>query len=179
VSLDGRIADETGNFDWAEPDEIVHAHVNERERSVGTFLYGRRLYETMVAWEHPEEFVGDSAAGRDYAQIWQEADKVVYSRTLETPSSERTRIERSFGPDAVRAVKDATDRDLSIGGADIGGQALAAGLVDDLFAYVVPWLIGAGTRWLPEGVRVPLELVDEHRFDSGVVFVHHRVRTAR
>ena len=175
TSLDGYVEDEEGGFGWAEPDEEVHAFVNDRERGRSTHLYGRRLYETMVAWERPDDFAGDSAVMRDYAAIWQAADKVVYSRTLERVDSARTRIERDFDPAAVRALVDAADRDVSIGGAGLGAVALRAGIVDEVQLYLHPVLVGGGKAALPAGVRTGLELLEEHRFGGGVVFLRYQV----
>src|SRR5215207_6788226 len=142
TSLDGYIEDETGGFAWAEPDDEVHRHVNDAERPVGTHLYGRRLYETMVAWERPDDFAGDSAVMRDYAAIWQSADKVVYSRTLERADSARTRIERDFDPDTVRALVERADREVSVGGAELAAVALRAGLVGEVRLFLSPVLVG-------------------------------------
>ena len=173
-SLDGYVEDADGRFDWAEPDEDVHAFVNELERPISTYLYGRRMYETMAFWETaPTD--GEPAVFRDYAEVWRAADKVVYSKTLQTPSTARTRIERSLDPDAIRRLKASCASDLSIGGADLAGQAMAAGLVDELHLFVFPVIVGGGKRALPDGVRAELELVDQRRFDSGVVHLHHRV----
>jgi dihydrofolate reductase len=175
-SLDGYIADERGNFDWAEPDEEVHAFGNELERSVGTYLYGRRLYEVMVAWENLA-LEDQPPYIRDFAEIWRAADKVVYSTTLETVSSERTRLEREFDPEAVRRTKESTDRDLAVGGPGLAAHAFRAGLVDEIHLFVVPAVVGGGTRSLPDGVRLDLELLDERRFGNGTV--HLRYRAAR
>ncbi len=177
TSLDGYIEDVDGNFEWAAPDEEVHAFVNDLERPIGTYLYGRRMYDTMHVWEHPETFAGDSAVGRDYATIWQAAEKVVYSSTLDAVVTERTRIERTFDVDAVRAMKTSATSDISVGGADLAAQALAAGLVDELHLFVNPIVIGGGKPALPDGVRVQLELLDEHRFAQGVVHLHYRLGT--
>jgi len=174
ASLDGYVADEDGNFDWAAPDEEVHAFVNELERPVGTYLYGRRMYEVMVAWETPETFDDQGPVMRDYADVWQAADKVVYSRTLETVGSARTRIERDFDPEAVRRMKASAPRDMSVGGPDLAGQAIGAGLVDELHLFVVPVVVGGGNRWLPDDVRVELELVEVRRFGGGAVHLHYR-----
>jgi dihydrofolate reductase len=172
ASLDGFTADEDGNFDWSAPDEEVHAFVNDLERPVGTYLYGRRMYDTMVVWETmPLE--GEPPPIRDYAEIWRAADKVVYSRTLETPASARTRIEREFDPEAVRRMKEAADRDLGVGGPELAGQALAAGLVDEVSLFLCPIAVGGGTRALPAAVRLPLELLEERRFGNGVVYVRY------
>jgi dihydrofolate reductase len=173
ASLDGYVADRDGGFGWAEPDEEVHAFVNELERPIGTYLYGRRMYETMVAWERAGD--GLPPVASDYARIWQAADKVVYSRTLEDVSTARTRLERELDPDAVRRLKEASARDLSIGGPTLAGSALRAGLVDDLALFVVPVVVGGGTRALPDDVRLVLELVDERRFAGGVVFLRYLV----
>jgi dihydrofolate reductase len=174
TSLDGYIADEDGNFEWAAPGEEVHAFVNELERPVGTYLYGRRMYETMAVWDDSATVAGWSAASQDFAAIWQGAEKVVYSRTLETASTRRTRIEQHFDPEAVRQLKEAADRDLTIGGAEIAGQALAVGVVDEVQLFLTPILVGGGSRALPDGVRVGLELLDERRFGSGVVYLRYR-----
>jgi dihydrofolate reductase len=175
ASLDGYTEDENGKFDWAAPDEQVHAFVNDLERPVGTYLYGRRMYETMVAWE---TMAGKSPASRDYAEIWQAAAKVVYSTTLETVSSARTRLERSFDPEAVRELKAASERDLSLGGPTLAAAAIAAGLLDELHLFLNPIVVGGGKPALPDGVRVPLDLMDERRFDCGVVYVRYSTRGA-
>ena len=173
ASLDGYVADEDGNFDWAEPDEEVHRFVNDLERRVGTYLYGRRMYETMVYWETANAQAGQPPFVRDYAEVWQSADKVVYSRTLETTSSARTRIERDFDPDQVRKLKEAADRDLTVGGAHLAAQAIAAGLVDEYQLFVVPAVVGGGTRALPGQVRLNLALAQEHKFGSGTVYLRY------
>jgi dihydrofolate reductase len=176
ASLDGYIEDEQGKFGWAEPDQDVHAFLNEAERPVGTYLYGRRMYETMVYWETVPTGPDQSAPGRDYAQIWRAADKVVYSRTLQAPASARTRIERDFEPAAVSALKESSDRDITVGGAALAATAIAAGLVDECHLYLVPVLVGGGKRALPDGVRTQLGLLDEHRFPSGFVYLRYQVR---
>ena len=174
ASLDGYVADENGEFDWAAPDEDVHAFVNDLERPLGTHLYGRRMYETMVAWEHPETFPDLSPAMEDYARIWQAADKVVYSTTLPAIASEKTRLERSFDPEAVRKMKASATRDLGIGGPGLAAEAIEAGLVDEYQLLLVPAVVGGGTRAFPDDVRVSLELVDEHRFANGAVYLQYR-----
>src|SRR4051794_35042452 len=173
ASLDGYVADERGEFGWARPDEEVHRFVNDLEREVGTYLYGRRMYEVLVVWE---TMGGEDAPPviRDYADLWRDADKVVYSRTLEAPASARTRIERSFDPEAVRRMKEEADRPLSVGGPELAAQALRAGLVDELHLFIAPAIVGGGTHWLPDGLRLDLELVSERRFASGFVHLHHR-----
>jgi dihydrofolate reductase len=177
TSLDGYVADEDGNFDWAEPDEEVHSFVNDLERPVGTYLYGRRMYEVMVYWETAHTLPDQSAFVRDFAQIWQAADKIVYSKTLETVSSARTRIERDFDPDAVRRLKESTERDLTVGGPELAAQAIKAGLVDELQLFVTPIVVGGGNQSLPENVRLELELLDERRFRNGVVYLRYGTRT--
>jgi dihydrofolate reductase len=175
ASLDGYTEDADGRFDWSTPDEEVHAFCNDLERPIGTYLYGRRMYETMVFWETaPAE--SEPAVFRDYAEIWRAAEKVVYSRTLPTVSSERTCIEREFDPDAVRQLKESSTADLAIGGAELAGQAMRAGLVDECHLLLCPIVVGGGKRALPDGVRVQLELLDERRFGTGVVHLHSRVR---
>jgi len=176
TSLDGYVADEDGNFDWAEPDAEVHAFVNDLERPVGTYLYGRRMYETMVYWETAHQLPDPSPAARDFTDIWQAADKVVFSKTLEAVSSERTRIERDFEPESIRSLKAAAEHDLCVGGADLAGQALAAGLVDELQIFSVPILVGGGKRSLPRDVRADLELLEIRSFDSGFVFQRYAVK---
>jgi len=175
TSLDGYIEDERGEFGWAAPDAEVFALVNELERPIGTYLYGRRMYETMVYWETAND--GDlSAESRDFAEIWRAADKIVYSRTLQTPSSTRTRIERDFDPAAIRKLKESSANDISVGGAELAGAALAAGLVDELHLFLSPIAIGGGKHALPAGVRSRLELLDERRFRGGVVYVRYALR---
>jgi dihydrofolate reductase len=173
ASLDGYVADEDGNFDWAEPDEEVHTFVNDQLRPVGTYLYGRRMYEVLVAWET----ISDQTPHiRDFAEIWRAADKVVYSRTLATPSSARTRIERDFDPEAVRRMKAAAGRDLTVGGPGLAAHAFKAGLVDECHLFLAPIVVGGGNQALPDNVRVRLELLDERRFGNGVVYLRHRTR---
>jgi dihydrofolate reductase len=176
ASLDGYVEDEDGTFDWAAPDEEVHAFVNDLERPIGTYLYGRRMYETMVFWETARSDGEQRAVSRDYAEIWRAADKIVYSETLEAVTSARTRIERAFDAEAVRRLKDASPSDLSIGGAELAGQAMAAGLVDELRLLLGPVIVGGGRRALPAGLRAGLDLVSERRFAGGVVSLHYRTR---
>jgi dihydrofolate reductase len=174
MSLDGYIADERGNFDWAAPNEAVHAFVNDLERPIGTYLYGRRMYDVMRYWETAPTIGDQAAVARDYAKIWQAADKVVYSRTLASASSARTRIEKDFNAAAVRRMKAAATRDLSIGGPELAAQAIKDGLVDEIHLFLVPILVGGGTRALPDHVRVTLQLLDERRFADGVVYLQYR-----
>lgn len=173
ASLDGYTADAEGKFDWAEPDEEVHAFVNDLERGVGTYLYGRRMYETMVYWETvPPD--GQSRVARDFAEIWRAADKVVYSTTLTAASSARTRIEPRFDPEAVRALKQRGD--VGVGGPGLAASAIRAGLVDEYHVFVTPVVVGGGTAVFPDGVRAGLDLVDEHRFASGMVYLRYRAQ---
>jgi dihydrofolate reductase len=174
-SLDGFIEDEEGEFGWGEPDEEVHSFVNDVARSVGIFLYGRRLYETMLVWE-TLALDGLSAHERDFAEIWRAADKVVYSRKLDDVSTSKTRIEREFDPDAVRALKAAASDDLAIGGAALAGAAFSAGEVDEVRLFVAPVVVGGGKPSLPGGVRLDLELLDERRFGSGFVYLRYALR---
>ncbi len=173
ASLDGYTADASGSFDWAAPDEEVHAFVNDLERPVGTYLYGRRMYETMRVWQT----FGDSdepAVIQDYAQIWRAADKVVYSSTLDRVSTPRTRLERAFDADAIARLKASAERDIAVGGPGLAAAAIRAGLVDDWQLFVAPIVVGGGTRWLPDDVRVELELLEERRFGSGMAYLRYR-----
>jgi dihydrofolate reductase len=177
TSLDGYIEDAQGNFDWAAPDEEVHAFVNDLERPVGTYLFGHRMYDTMVFWERPPDLAAGSPAEQEFAKIWQAADKIVYSRTLQTASSARTRIERELDAEAVRRLKAEAARDLTIGGPELAAQAIEAGLVDEVQLFLVPVVVGGGKHSLPGGgVRLNLELLDERRFRNGTVYLHYRIR---
>jgi dihydrofolate reductase len=175
ASLDGYVEDEAGNFDWAAPDGEVHAFVNDLQRPIGTYLYGRRMYETMVAWEGMDTGPDQPAVIRDFAEIWRAAEKIVYSQTLQTVSSARTRIERDLDPDAVRRLKETSKADITIGGAELAGQALALGLVDECHLLLGPIVVGGGKRALPANVRAQLELLDERRFGNGVVHLQYRL----
>ena len=168
------MADEEGNFDWSAPDEEVHRFVNDLERPVGTYLYGRRMYEVMSSWETAPVDADQPAFMRDFAQIWQAADKIVYSKTLETVSTARTRLERDLDPEAIRVLKATAVRDISGGGPELAAQAIEAGLVDELQLFVTPVVVGGGKQSLPDNVRLRLELLDERRFDSGVVYLRYR-----
>jgi dihydrofolate reductase len=173
ASLDGYIEDADGNFNWAKPDEELHRFVNDQERAIGTYLYGRRMYETMVYWETMEPD-GYPPYIEDYKRIWRSADKVVYSRTLESPASERTRIEREFDADAIRQLKQSETRDISVGGPELAAQAFRAGLVDEIHLFLGPIIVGGGKRALPDDVEVELELAAERRFGNGVMHLHYR-----
>jgi dihydrofolate reductase len=173
ASLDGYVEDEDGKFDWAAPDDEVHAFVNDLERPIGTYLYGRRMYETMRFWETVSTGGDQPAVIEDFAEIWRRAEKVVYSRTLQSASSARTRIERDFDPAAIRRLKQSSERDISVGGAELAGEAIAAGLVDECHLLLAPMVVGGGKRALPDNVRVQLELLEERRFQSGVVHLSY------
>ena len=176
TSLDGYVADENGTFDWAEPDDEVHAFVNEVEREASTHLYGRRMYEVMVAWEGIYSQAGQPPVIRDYAKIWDDADKIVFSTTMKKVSSDRTRIEPEFDPEAILEMKASAERDLTIGGPHLAAKAFKHGLVDECHIYIHPVAVGGGNRALPAGVRLKLELVDEKRFRNGVVHIHYGVK---
>jgi len=176
ASLDGYIADEEGKFDWAEPDEEVHRFINDLERPVGTYLLGRRMYEVLAYWDDPPALDEQPSFVQEFAEIWQGADKVVYSRTLEVAQTARTRIERDFDPEAIRQLKAQSDRDLTVAGPDLAAQAIRAGLVDDYQLFVVPVVVGAGKQSLPRDGRIELELLDERRLRNGTVFLHYRTR---
>jgi dihydrofolate reductase len=175
ASLDGYVADEEGKFDWGEPDEEVHTFVNGLYRPAGTYLYGRRLYEVMAAWETLDA-ADQPTYIRDFAQIWQAADKVVYSTTLQSASTARTRIEPSFDPQAVAEMKGVADRDLIVGGPNLAAQAFASSLVDELHLFLAPIVVGAGKQSLPDRVRVNLELRGERRFGNGMVYLNYDAR---
>ena len=175
TSLDGYIEDANGSFAWAAPDDEVHGFVNDLERSVGTYLYGRRMYETMSYWQTAHAVPDESDVSRDFAQIWQAAEKIVYSTTLQSATTPRTRVERSFHPEEIRHLKARAEPDLSVGGAQLAGHALRAGLVDEIHLLLVPAIVGAGKHCVPRDVRLDLELQDERRFASGVVYLRYRI----
>jgi dihydrofolate reductase len=174
TSLDGYVADEAGNFDWAEPDPEVHSFINDLERPIGTYLYGRRLYETMKGWETME--TPDGSVTQEYAEIWRLAHKIVYSTTLESASTSKTRIERSFKRSDVLSLKERSQSDVSIGGPHLAAEALRSGLVDEVRLFVYPVVVGGGNSALPSGVRLTLNLIDERRFGSGVVYLRYQVQ---
>jgi dihydrofolate reductase len=173
-SLDGYVADAAGRFDWAEPDEQVHSFANELQRAVGTNLYGRRMYEVMSAWETLGTLGDEPAYIEEFGELWRASDKVVYSTTLEAVRTARTRIAREFEPDGIRRMKDEVGGDISIGGPRLAAQAIVAGLVDEYQLLVVPVVVGGGTRYLPDGIRVDLRLVDQRLFDNGTVYLSYR-----
>jgi dihydrofolate reductase len=172
-SLDHFVADRDGKWEFAEPDPEVHAFVNDMERPVGTYLYGRRVYEVMAVWETLEDPAPEM---RDYADLWRAAEKIVYSRTLRGVTTSRTRLERSFDPEAVRALKESSERDLGIGGPTLAAEAIRAGLVDEWQFLLSPALVGGGKPSLPDGIRIDLELTDTRTFGNGCVFLRYRTR---
>ena len=177
ASLDGYVADEDGKFDWGAPGEEYYSFINDLLRPVGTHLYGRRLYQLMQVWETDPAAAAQSPGTREFAAIWQAADKLVYSRTLQAAGTTRTRIERGFDPEAVRRLKAAAERDLTVGGPALGAQAITAGLVDEVHLFVWPVVVGGGTPFLPNRARLQLELLDERRFGNGVVYLRYRTQT--
>lgn len=174
ASLDGYAEDRKGGFEWAAPDEEVLSFINDLERPIGTYLYGRRMYETMLYWETAHTILDQPPVARDVTDIWLAAEKIVYSRSLDELSSTKTRIERAFDPEEVRRMKTAAAHHMTIGGAELAGQAIASGIVDELQLFTVPVLVGGGTRWIPDRLRLNLELLDTHRFEGGVIFLRYR-----
>jgi dihydrofolate reductase len=178
ASADGYVEDAAGCFDWAAPDEELLCFVNDLERPVGTYLYGRRMYETMLYWETAHTVPGQPSVAREFTGIWQAAEKIVFSKTLKSVSSARTRIERNFDPGMIRQLKSVAGHDMTVGGADLAGQAIEAGLVDQLQLFLVPVVVGGGKPALPSGVRSDLELLDTQRFASGAVYLSYRAKSA-
>lgn len=178
ASADGYVEDATGSFDWAAPDEELLRFVNDLERPVGTYLYGRRMYQTMLYWETAHTVPDQPASVREFTSIWQAAEKIVFSTTLTAAPSARTRIQRTFDPEAIRQLKSAAAHDLTVGGADLAGQALKAGLVEEPHLFLAPVVVGGGKRALPDGVRANLELLDSHRFASGVIHLRYSLKPA-
>ena len=176
ASLDGFTEDPEGSFQWATPDEEVAAFASEISRSIRTELYGRRMYETMLFWETAPTDESVPAVFREFAEMWRAENKIVFSRTLNSVSSGNTRIEREFTPELVLRLKRSSPHDLSVSGAELAGQALQAGLVDELLLLVVPKMVGGGKPWLPKGVRIDLQLLDTRQFASGFVFLRYRVK---
>jgi dihydrofolate reductase len=179
TSLDGYIEDSNGKFDWAQPDEEVHTFINDLERTAGTYLFGRRMYETMMVWETDPSLASDSPITRDFAEIWREADKIVYSKTLKAISTSKTRIEQAFDPEAIRRMKVATEHEIIIGGPNLAAQAFRSGLIDECHLFIIPIMVGSGKKSLPDNIHLELELLDEHRFRSGVVFLRYQTRQRR
>jgi dihydrofolate reductase len=178
-SLDGYIEDKGGKFDWAAPDEEVHSFVNNLERTAGTYLYGRRMYETMMVWETDPTLAAESSLMHDFAEIWQAADKIVYSRTLNVASTRNTTIERAFDPEAIRQMKKAAKQEILVGGPNLAAHAFQSGLIDECHLFLVPVIVGGGKQSLPSNVRLDLELLDERRFDNGTIFLRYRVLQGR
>ena len=179
TSLDGYIEDMDGKFDWTAPDEEYFRFITNLIRADGTHLYGRRMYETMMLWETDPNLAGQSPLTREFAQVWQAADKIVYSRTLEAVSTRKTQIERNFDPEAIRRLKESVEQDIHIGGAELAGQALRSGLIDECHLFIIPIIVGGGKPALPDNVRLELELLDERRFSNSMVFLRYRVRQER
>lgn len=175
-SLDGYAADESGGFGWAEPDEAVHTFIGDLQRTVGTSLMGRRMYEVMAAWDAMGLSDDDPAFIRDFAAMWRGTEKVVYSSTLEEVPSARARVEREFDPDAVRRLKAESERDISIGGPTLAAAAMKAGLVDEYQLFVAPVVVGGGLATFPPGITLDLELVEERRFPNGFAYLDYRAR---
>jgi len=173
TSLDGYIADD-GNFSWAAPDEEVHAFINDLVRSIGTYLYGRKMYDTMAVWQTPDVIPGLTPVMLDFGRIWQAAEKIVYSKSLETVSTPKTRLEREFDPHAVRELKARLPRDLTVSGPTLAAHAIRTGLVDEYHLLVVPMLLGGGKRILPDHLRLELDLLDQRRFTNGMVYFRYR-----
>jgi dihydrofolate reductase len=178
-SLDGYIEDKEGNFDWAAPDEEMHRFINNLERTAGTHLYGRRMYETLMVWETDPNLAADSPITRDFAEIWQAANKIVYSRTLQAASTRKTQIERNFDPEAIRQLKETVEQDILIGGPELAAHAFQAGLIDECQLFLTPIIVGGGKPALPDSVRLELELLEERRFGNGVVFLRYRTRPGK
>ena len=178
-SLDGYIEDRDGNFDWAMPDEEVHRFINNLERTAGTYLYGRRMYETMLVWETDPNLAADSSLTQDFAEIWQAADKIVYSKTLASASTRKTQIERNFNPEAIRQLKKTVQHDISIGGPELAAHAFRSGLIDECHLFLTPIMVGGGKPSLPDNVRLELELLAERRFSNGTVYLRYQVRQGK
>lgn len=175
-SLDGYIEDRDGNFDWAMPDEEVHRFINNLERNAGTYLYGRRMYEIMTVWETDPNLAADSPLTQDFAQVWQAAEKIVYSKTLTAASTRKTRIERNFDPEAIRQLKKTAQHDIAIGGPELAAHAFRSGLIDECHLFLAPIVVGGGKPALLDDVRLELELLEERRFDNGMVFLRYRTK---
>ena len=178
-SLDGYTEDMEGNFDWAAPDEEVHRFINNLERTAGTYLYGRRMYETLMVWETDPNLAADSPITRDFAEIWQAANKIVYSRTLQAASTRKTQLERNFDPEAIRQLKETVDQDILIGGPELAAHAFRSGLIDECQLFLIPIILGGGKPCLPANVRLELELLEERRFGNGVVFLRYQTRQGK
>ena len=179
TSLDGYTEDMNGKFDWTDPSEEVFQFITNLIRADGTHLYGRRMYESMMVWETDPNLAGQSSLMRDFAQVWQAADKIVYSRTLEAVSTRRTQLERNFDPEAIRRLKESVEQDIHIGGAELAAHAFRSGLIDACQLFVAPIILGGGKPALPDNVRLELELLEERRFGNGVVFLRYRTKQGK
>ena len=176
TSLDGYTEDRQGRIDWTDPSEEVFVFITDLVRDMGTHLYGRRMYESMRVWETDPNLGAESALNRDFAEAWQAADKIVYSRTLEAVSTRKTQIERNFHPEAIRKLKEAAEQDIMIGGPELAAHALRTGVLDECQFFIHPVIVGGGKPALPDDVRVKLELLEERRFDNGAVYLRYRVK---
>lgn len=179
TSLDGYIEDKDGKFDWTTPSDEYFRFISNLIRDAGTYLYGRRLYESMMVWETDPSLAAESPLGRDFAEIWQAANKIVYSNTLATVSTRKTRLERTFDPEAIRQLKESVEQDILIGGAELAAHAFRSGLIDECHLFLIPIIVGGGKQSLPDNVRLELDLLEERRFDSGVIFLRYRTRQGR
>ena len=179
TSIDGYTEDRDGNFDWTDPEEELFRFITNLIRAEGTHLYGRRMYESMMVWETNPSLAGESPHMLDFAEVWQAADKIVYSRTLEAVSTRKTQIERTFNPEAIRRLKETVEQDILIGGPELAAHAFRSGLIDEYHLFLHPIIIGGGKQSVPDNIRSELELLDERRFDSGVVFLRYRTRQGR
>jgi dihydrofolate reductase len=179
TALDGYTEDRDGRFDWTTPTEEAFRLVTDIVRTMGTHLYGRRMYQAMLLWETDPSLAAESPLRRDFAEVWQAADKIVYSRTLEAGSTRRTQIERKFDPEAVRRLKETVEQDILIGGPELAAQAFRAGLIDECHLFIAPIILGGGKQAIPDNLRLELELLEERRFDNGVVFLRYRTRQGK
>jgi dihydrofolate reductase len=179
TSLDGYTEDKDGKFDWTDPDDEAFRFITNTVRATGTHLYGRRMYETMMVWETDPNLAAQSPLMRDFAELWQAANKIVYSRRLETPSTRKTQSERNFNPEAVRQLKESVEHDILIGGSELAARAFRAGLIDECHLFLIPIIVGGGKSALPDNLRLELELLDECRFSNGTVFLRYQARQGR
>ena len=179
MSLDGYTEDRDGKFSQTDPSEEVFRFITNLIRADGTHLYGRRMYESMMVWETEPNLAAQSPLMRDFAQVWQAADKIVYSRTLEAASTRKTKIERNFDPKAIRRLKESVEQDIHIGGAELAAQAFRSGLIDECCLFITPIIVGGGKPALPDNVQLDLELLNERRFGNGAVFLRYRTRQGK
>ncbi len=179
ASLDGYIEDQNGNFDWAMPDEEVHAFINNLERTAGTYLLGRKMYETLMVWETDPSLAADSPLMQDYAQIWQAAEKIVYSKTLTTVPTRKTTLEQNFDPARIKALKKTAQQNIVIGGPNLAAHAFSEGLIDEFHLFLMPIVLGGGKPCLPDNLRLGLELLAERRFQNGTVYLHYQIKQSK